>query len=114
MRLTSFLLKIVTGDEKWIYYDNQLNDKQWLDPEQPPLSRQNEKFHVKKVIICVWWDQKGFIYYELLKPKQTVNANLYSQKLTRLSEALQKKRPFSCNCKQKVILLHGMTKTTFC
>ena len=33
-------------------------------------------------MLCVWWDQKAIIYYELLKPKQTVNANLYSQQLT--------------------------------
>ena len=48
----------------------------------------------QKGILCVWWDQKGIIYYELLKPKQ------------RLSEALQKKRPFSGKGKRKIILLH--------
>jgi histone-lysine N-methyltransferase SETMAR len=53
-------------------------------------------------MLCVWWDQKGIKYFELIKPKQTVNANLYSLQLTRLSEAFQKKRPFSCNGKQKV------------
>ena len=40
------------------------------------------------------------------EPKKTVNTNLYSQQLTLLSEAWQKKRPFSCIGKQKVILLH--------
>ena len=98
----SFLHKIVTGDEKWIFYDNPVNHKQWLDPDQPPLFTPKREIHVKKVMVCVWWDQKGIIYYELPKPKQTVNANLYSQQLTRLSESLQKKRPFSCNGKQKV------------
>ena len=106
----SFLYKIVTRDEKWIYYDNPKNDKQSLDPEQPPLFTPKREIHVKKVNICVWWDQRGIIYSESLKPKQTVNANLYSQQLTRLSEALQKKRPFSCNFKQKVILLHDKAR----
>ena len=32
-----FLWKIVTGDEKWVYYDNPVNKKQWLDPGQPSL-----------------------------------------------------------------------------
>ena len=49
---------------------------------------------------------KGIIYYELLEPKQTVTANLYSQQLIRLSEALEKKRPFGGKGKRKVILLH--------
>ena len=36
------------------------------------------EIHGKKVMLCVWWDQKGIIYYELLKHKKAVNANLYS------------------------------------
>ena len=65
----SFLHKIVTGDEKWLYYDNPVNNKQWLDPDQPPLFMVKREIHVKKVMLCVWWDQKGIIYYELLKSK---------------------------------------------
>ena len=57
-------------------------------------------------MICVWWDQKGVIYYELLEPKQTVNANLYSQQLTRLNQALVTKRHWGAKGKRKVILLH--------
>ena len=57
-------------------------------------------------MLCVWWGQKGIIYYELLKPKQIVIANLYSQQLNRLSEALQQKRSFSGKGKRKVILRH--------
>ena len=26
---------------------------------------------------CVWWNQKDVIYYELLKPGETVNTNRY-------------------------------------
>ena len=52
----SFLHKIVTGDEKWIYYDNPVNLKQWLDPDQPPLFTPKRDIHVKKVMLCVWWD----------------------------------------------------------
>ena len=40
-----------------------------------------------------------------LKPKQTVNANLYSHELNRLSKALQEKRPSSCNGKQKALFI---------
>ena len=29
----------------------------------------------------VWWDQKGVIYYELLKPGKTVNTNRYQQQM---------------------------------
>jgi len=30
-------------------------------------------------MLCVWWDQEGVIYYELLKPGETVNAHRYYQ-----------------------------------
>ena len=26
-------------------------------------------------MLCVWWDQKGVIYYELLKPGETANTD---------------------------------------
>ena len=29
----------------------------------------------------VWWDQKGVIYYELLKPGETVNTERYRQQM---------------------------------
>ena len=31
----SFLHRIVTGDEKWIYFDNPKRKKSWVDPGQP-------------------------------------------------------------------------------
>ena len=44
-----------------------------------------------KVMLSVWWDWKGVVYYEILEPGQTVNSVLYCQQLTRLQEAIQKK-----------------------
>ena len=42
---------------------------------------------------CVWWDQKGVIYYELLKPGETVNTNRYQHQMIDLNRELQEKRP---------------------
>ena len=42
---------------------------------------------------CVWWDQKGVIYYELLKTGKTVNMNRYQQQMIDSNRALQEKRP---------------------
>ena len=64
------------------------------------------EIHRKKVMLCVWWDMKGIINYDLLDPKQTVTANLYSQQFIRLSDVLEKKRPFGGKGKRNVILLH--------
>ena len=43
-------------------------------------------------MLSVWWDWKGIVYYEILEPGQTVDSVLYFQQLTRLQEAIQKKR----------------------
>ncbi|GBP76358.1 Src substrate cortactin [Eumeta japonica] len=47
---------IVTGDEKWIHYDN-------------PKRRKS------------WWDQRGVICYELLKPNETITGDRYRLQL---------------------------------
>ena len=52
------------------------------------------------------WDQKGVIYYELLKPGETVNTNRYQQQMIDLNRALQEKWPDYRRRQHKVIFLH--------
>jgi len=58
----SFLHRIVTGDEKWIHYDNPKRKKSWVRPGQPSTSTVKRDIHGKKVMLSIWWDQKGVIY----------------------------------------------------
>jgi len=62
--------------------------------------------HIKKVLLCIWWDWKGVLYYELLQPSEKITVDRYQQQLTILSDALEKKRPFTSQECRKVILLH--------
>ena len=57
-------------------------------------------------MLCVWWDQKDVIYYELLKPGKTVNTERYRQQMINLNQALCEKRPEYQKRQHKVILLH--------
>ena len=52
------------------------------------------------------WDQKVVIYYELLKPGETVNTNRYQQQMIDLNRALHKKPPDYRRRQHKVIFLH--------
>jgi len=54
-------------------------------------------------MLCVWWDQEGVIYYELLKSGETVNAH---QQLIKLHRALREKRPHYRKRHDKLIFLH--------
>ena len=39
----------------------------WVDPGQPCTSQPVRHIHGKKALLCIWWNQKGAVYYELLK-----------------------------------------------
>ena len=93
-----FLHRIVTGDEKWIFYDNSKKKKYYAKPDQslPALSTLTStprpNIHGSKIMLCIWWDQKGLVYYELLKPGDSITGDRYRLQLIRLSCALREKR----------------------
>ena len=103
-----FLHWIVTGDEKWIFYDNPKKKKYYAKPDQslPSTSTSTSKLNIygSKIMLCIWWDQKGVVYYELLKPGDSMTGDRLQ--LIRLSRALQEKRPEYEQRHDKVIFLH--------
>lgn len=102
----SYLHRIVTGDEKWIYFENPKRKKSWVDPGQTSTSTARPNRFGKKTMLCIWWDQEGIIYYELLKPGETVNAHRYHQQLIKLNRAVREKRPNYATRHEIPILLH--------
>nr|KAF6311923.1 hypothetical protein mPipKuh1_009110 [Pipistrellus kuhlii] len=102
----SFLHQIMTGDEKWIYFENPKHRKTWVDPCQLSTSTARPNCFGKKTMLCVWWDQEGVVYHELLKPGETVNTDHYQQQIINLNHALIIKQPEWVRRHSKVILLH--------
>nr|KAF6355205.1 hypothetical protein mMyoMyo1_011395 [Myotis myotis] len=80
--------RIVTGDEKWIYFEIPKLTKSWVDPGQPATSTVRPNHFGKKTMLCVWWDQEGVVYYELLKPGETINTDRYLQQIINLNHTL--------------------------
>ena len=56
-------------------------------------------------MLCIWWDQKGVLYYELLKPGETINGERYRTQLIRLEIAIAEKRPEYAT-RHEVIIFH--------
>ena len=102
----SFLHRIVTGDEKWIFFENPTREKSWVKPGTSSKTTVRPNRFGKKAMLCVWWDQDGIVYYELLKPGETVNTVRYQQQLVSLRRALDEKRPIWRDRHDKLILLH--------
>ena len=100
-----FLNRIVTGDEKWVLYENPKRKNQWLSPGQKPIPTPKPGLHPRKALLCVWWDCIGIIHFEVLEMGQTVTSDIYCQQLDRLQQALITKRPSLVN-RKGVVLLH--------
>ena len=102
----SFLYRIVAGDEKWIHYDNPKRKKLYVKPGQPAKSTAMPNIYGAMVMLCIWWDQKGVLYYELLKPSETINGEHYRTQLIRLKRAIAEKRPEYATRHEAIIFHH--------
>ena len=92
----------MTGDEKWILYNNVERKRSWGKWNEPPLTTPKAGLHPKKVMLCIWWDWKGVLYYEFLPENQLINSNKCCSQLDQLKAALDKKRPELVDRKHKI------------
>jgi len=72
-----------------MYFENLKRKRSWITPGESSTARPNR--YGRKTMLCVWWDQKGVIYYELLKPGKTINTERYQQQMINLNQALCEK-----------------------
>ena len=96
----------MTADEKWVYYNNPRRRKSWGVPGHVSTSVVRPNIHGAMVILCICSEQLGVVYYELLKPSETITGNRYQTQLMRLSGALKEKRPQCQKRHDKIILQH--------
>lgn len=91
----SFLKKIVTMDESWVYqFDQELKRQksQWLTKEDPCPVHPRRMMSVKKCMLVTFFDHKGMIYMEFIHGG-TVDTPTFIGILTRYRAALRTTRP---------------------
>lgn len=101
-RTFNWLDHLITGDEKWVLYINYTRKHQWCKPDQAPLPTPKPEIHAKKILLSVWWDIYGVVYWEILPPNTTINAEVYCTQLENLKATLLTQRPEH----EKIYFLH--------
>ncbi|GFW70985.1 histone-lysine N-methyltransferase SETMAR [Trichonephila clavipes] len=94
-----FLKRLITGDEKWVIYNNIKRKRSWSRPGEPTQTISKADIHQKQVLLSVWWDYKGIVYFELLPSNRTINIDVYFEQLTKLNNVVEEKRPELTNRK---------------
>ncbi|GFX81766.1 mariner Mos1 transposase [Trichonephila clavipes] len=88
-----------------IYFENSKRNRSYIDPGQPSKSTARPNRFGRKTMLCIFWGQEGPIYYELLKPSETVNTDRYKQQLLNLNDVILEKREQYKKRQHKVIFL---------
>ncbi|GFW19802.1 mariner transposase [Trichonephila clavipes] len=60
-----FLKRMVTDDEKWVTYDNIVRKRSWSRRSEEAKTVAKPGLTSRKLLLCIWWDWKGIICYEL-------------------------------------------------
>jgi len=61
-----FLKRIITGDKKWVKYENIKHKRSLSKADDPPQAPSMSGLTANKVMLNVWWNWKGIVHYELL------------------------------------------------
>ena len=89
----TFLSRVITGDESWVYgYDPETKrqSSQWKSPTSPrPKKARQVKNNLNSMIIT-FFDIKGIVHKEFVLTGQTVNSGFYCEVLLRLCEKVRK------------------------
>jgi len=91
----TFLIKIVTGDESWVFaYDpeTKMQSAEWHTSSSPQPKKLRLIKSKEKVMFIALFDIDGVVHDEFIPPGQTVNGHFYVKVLQRLHDAVRRKR----------------------
>lgn len=99
-----FLDRIITCDEKWVFFENITRKKTWSLRCEPPQKVARRSLTQNKVLLCIWWDIRGIVYHNFLKSGQTINSNNYCDMLEKVDANLKETRSSLIN--RKGVIFH--------
>ena len=91
-----FLGRVVTGDEPWAHYhqpETKKASKEWRHTSSPKLKKFRTQSHAGKVILTLFWHQRGIILEHYMPRGNTVTSATYADLLkNHLHLAIKSKR----------------------
>lgn len=91
-----FLQRIVTGDESWVHYfqpETKRASKEWRHSTSPKPKKFRATLSAGKVMLTLFWDNKGAILEHYMPRGSTVNSESYCDLLqNHLKPAIRSKR----------------------
>jgi hypothetical protein len=96
MQDPSFLNKVVTGDESWVFAydpDTMMQSSEWHTSSSPhPKKSRATKSNIK-VMFLAFFDDEGIVHHEFVQTGTSVTDAFYVDVLTRLRESVRRKQP---------------------
>jgi len=74
-------------------------ERSWSRRGEAPERQAKAEIHQKKIMLSMWWDWKGPVFYELLPKNKTINSDVYCEQLQKLNDTIAQKRPKLINRK---------------
>lgn len=90
-----FLDNVITGDETWVFqYDPETKRQslQWKTAGSPRPKKARMSRSRVKVMLIVFFDNKGLVHHEFVPQGQTVNQHFYKEVLSRLIARIRRSR----------------------
>ena len=92
-----FLDQIVTGDKKWILYNNRWQRAQWLDWDEAPVHFSKPNLHQRKVTATVWGIAARLIHHSFLNPREIITSQKHAQQTNEIHWKLWRLQPALVN-----------------
>ena len=86
----------------------------WSLPSEPCQTVEKAGLHAKKAMLCIWWDCRGPIYYELLPMNDTINSEKYCVQLDILKAAIEEIELINMDLFSIRIMQDRMPQSTRC
>ena len=91
-----FLSKIITTDETWIATfepETKRQSSAWILPNESVPQKARRQRGQRKTMLTVFFDFQGIVHMEFMPQGGTINSDDYCETLSRMKEAIRRKRP---------------------